>query len=868
MDSISRLRDLDRWLERRLAGEEGEAPSDPGSDDPLAARLLAAAERPLAALSRPPGSDPDLGNALAAALAESGEIVPGTMIGPFRIECAVGSGGMGVVYQARRVDAGFEQTVALKVLADQRPLGEVVDRFELERQLLSRLEHPGIARLIDGGVTSAGRPWFAMEYVQGQPIDTWCREQRLDLGARIELVIQVCEALEYAHGQMVLHRDIKPANILVDGEGRVRLVDFGLGKVQAELVRDEVEVTRMSRRWLTPEYASPEQLCGHAIDVRSEVYQAGLVLYRLLCADSPFNVTTDSPADWIEAVTRTAPVAPSARWRNNAQGAEQFGASAQRLIRRLKGDLDMIVLMALRKEPERRYRSMRALADDLRRYLDGRPVTARADSLGYRLGKFTRRHPAGLAASIGAGLLALGAVAVHVDQLQTERDRAQLEADKARVVSAFLTDLFEVANPVSHTAEPFTVESLVEAGIERIDEIETAPLSQAAVLRALSAVNQNIGDYDTAAELRQMEVDALLAADGVAAGRMADALTRLGLAHHERVDFDHAEAAYRQAQQVLEGSAGHEQAWAELLNALGNLMRDQGRFETAERHYREALEYIRASQPGGSFEATILNNLGTALIYLSHYREARDFFETALAIRREVLGPTHAWTTIPLGNLAFTLSQLGEFAEAEALYHEVVEHRIAALGEDHPRVAVPVHQVGRLKWEQRDHDGARPWLERALRIQHDTLGADHPHLAVGQMYLSQVLIEQGQLDAAESLIGDGLDVLRSAYEEKHRFVALGLWAEGNLRLALGQNEQARLVFEQSLDIRRQLHGDGHRDVARSLNGLAHAYDALGYHELARETGEMALSIYEAVHVAPQQAPEVRELALLLQPGPD
>lgn len=867
-ESIDKLRKLDRWLTRRLKNPESGGRGEGDVPDDQALRLLRFARSTPECLQHSPLSSAEFSRGLAAELAETGQVERGVHIGPFELDEPVGCGGMGVVYRARRVVGGFEQRVALKILSGVHPDPVAVARFERERDLLSRLEHPGIARLIDGGVTGEGRPWFAMEYVDGRAIDEWCREYRLGVRERIELVIQVCEALEFAHGQLVLHRDIKPANILVDKAGRVRLVDFGLGGIQAELASGQGEVTQWSRRWLTPQYASPEQLQGRAIEVRSEVYQLGLLLYRLLCTDSPYDVSTESPADWIKAVTQAAPKAPSVRWRNDGEAAREFGISARQLSRRLKGDLDTIVLMALRKEPERRYGNVRSLGEDLQRYLDGQPVQARSDGLGYGLRKFAARHPGGLAASLIAGVIAVTGTVVHIDRLQAERDRAQLEAEKAQVVSKFLTDLFEVANPVSDSGEPFTVESLVEAGVERIADIDKAPLSQAAILRALSAVNQNIGDYETAAELRQMEVAVLEGESGIPVGRLAEALTRLGLAHYELVDFDQAEVAYQQAQRALQGVPGLERERAELFNAVGNLMRARSRFEIAEQYYRDALEFVRISDPGSSFEATILNNLGTALVHVSRYQEARNFFEQALAIRRAELGPTHAWTTIPLGNLAYTLSELGNFAGAEALYRQVIENRIEALGEMHPRVAVPVHQVGRLKWEQRDYEGARIWLERALEIQRKTLGDDHPYLAVGQMYLSQVLIHEGRLDEAESMTARGLEILRSAYDESHRFVALGLWAQAELHLAQGKLEMARSLFRQSADIRREIHGDGHRDVARSLGGLARVYRQQGEHQRARRNAEAAMAIYRRLYEFPNEVAEVEALAGIAATGVD
>jgi serine/threonine protein kinase/tetratricopeptide (TPR) repeat protein len=412
-------------------------------------RLLVAHDRAGGFIQVPAVSLPGVGQEPSA----------GRRIGPYRVVRELGRGGMGAVYLAERADGGFTQRVAIKLIKRGMDTDHVLARFRAERQILASLDHPNIARLLDGGSTHDGLPYLVMEYIDGQPIDAFADARRLTVPDRLQLFLQVCDAVSHAHGQGVIHRDIKPLNILVTPAGTPKLLDFGIAKVLVEAA-DEVTSTVTGLRLLTPEYASPEQIEGRHATAASDVYSLGVVLYELLTGRSPYRLQSRAPQEVVAAVCTTEPDRPSTavtrapdapvegpRRRRQDSLADHAGrcglGSARQLSRLLRGDLDTIVLAALRKEPERRYSSVAAMAEDLRRHLAGRAVLARSEGLGYRAGKFVRRNRAAVAAGIvslvAATVLALGLRARTEDTGPTLLSSRALER-RDRILVADLTD--------------------------------------------------------------------------------------------------------------------------------------------------------------------------------------------------------------------------------------------------------------------------------------------------------------------------------------------------------------------------------------------------------------------------------------------
>jgi serine/threonine-protein kinase len=383
----------------------------------------------------------------------------GRRLGPYRLDEEIGTGGMGVVYRAVRVAGDFEQTVAVKLLRPLLPAADAADRFRAERQVLARLDHPNIARLIDGGVTERGRPYLVMEHVDGVPLTAYAERHDLNLEARLDLLQQVLGAVRAAHRQLVVHRDLKPSNVLVtevDGAPRVKLLDFGIAKLLDDALPVARLQTRTGQRLMTPAYAAPEQVSGDEITTATDVYQLGVLAYELLAGTRPFDLAEKSLTEVERILLDEEPAPPS----------DVAGTGAGDL----RGDLDTIVLTALRKEPDRRYGSVEALAADLERYRAGEPVEARPATLGYRAKKFVSRNRT----AVGAGVLVLllgvayaVTVTVQANRLAAQRDRAQREAETTKEVKSYLVGLFRAGNPMASGEEEPSAEDLLQRGIEQ-----------------------------------------------------------------------------------------------------------------------------------------------------------------------------------------------------------------------------------------------------------------------------------------------------------------------------------------------------------------------------------------------------------------
>jgi serine/threonine protein kinase len=409
----------------------------------------------------------------------------GKRIGAYRLVRLLGRGGMGAVYLAERADQAFRQRVAIKLLPWALATPEARHRFLLERQTLARLEHPHIARLLDGGETEDGLPYLVMEYVDGEPIDQYCRHQGLDLGRRLHLFREVCGAVEHAHRNLVVHRDLKPGNILVTAGGSAKLLDFGIAKLLPGGEDDAtLQLTRAGRMLLTPLFASPEQVRGEPVTTATDVYALGLLLFRLLVGAHPYRLATTSPVEVARVVCDRPPPRPSV-----AAAAGEAGLSLPALRRRLRGDLDNIVLKALRKEPERRYASVERLSEDVRRHLEQLPVRARPDTLLYRAGKFARRRRVGLAAAALIAVSLLGGMFTTVREARIAERRFQ---DLRALASSLLFEVHDAIAPLPGSTPARQL--LVRKGLAYLDRLASEAGGDPALELELATAYQKVGD--------------------------------------------------------------------------------------------------------------------------------------------------------------------------------------------------------------------------------------------------------------------------------------------------------------------------------------------------------------------------------------
>jgi serine/threonine-protein kinase len=788
-----------------------------------AERLLASSRAAERFMEEPPAH-------LAAELLAELPVPTGRRIGPYVVTGEVGRGGMGVVYLAERADGQFRQRVALKLLPRGLDTPHAVRRFLEERQILASLGHPGIARLLDGGVTEDGVPYFAMEYVEGTPLDRWCDERRLDVAARLRIFMDVCGAVQYAHQSLVVHRDLKPSNILVTHDGTVKLLDFGIAKLLPQAADAVAEPTQTRLRWLTPAYASPEQVRGEPATIASDVYALGVVLYELLTGRRPYHLADSSPGEVERIVCETEPARPSVAVGADGESSPEEVARARsaqpaQLRRRLDGDLDTIVLQALRKEPARRYATVAQLAEDLERHLAGRPVRARPATLGYRASKFARRHRVGLAAGALVALSLLGGIAgtawqaaraaEHARIAQQERDRARLEAAKARRVSAFLVDVFRVSDPTQGRGAAVTARELLDTGAVRIrQELAQEPEVQATMMDVIGNVYRNLGLYPEAERLLRDALDRRRAVLGPRHPDVVESTREVGEVLGLQGKLAPADTLLREAlemQRRLPGAPGVEMA--STLGNLGSLLIDKGKYEEAERDYRQAIALRRRLEKEESRElAGNLSGLAIALYAAGKYDAADSVDREALAIYRRLLGSENSEVAGVLNGLGRVLIAKGDFAGAEPLLREGLAIRRKTLGEKHPQTGMSVNMLGQVLFYKGDFAASEPVLRDFLAFERALYGDEHPSVAVAMANLGRTIEARGRLAEAEPLLLGSLRVMRKAYGERHPNVAGVMAYVAKLYADEGDYRVAEAYYRRTLEMRRAMLAPNHPDV--------------------------------------------------------
>lgn len=781
----------------------------------LVVRLLAEADPERSSFVTGP-SESFVAEAMEATLHDE-PLEAGVVVGRYRVVREVGRGGMAVVYLAERADGEFRQSVALKVLKRGVDTDDVVRRFAQERQILAAASHPDIARLLDGGVTRDGRPFLVMEYVDGQPIDEYCDAQRLSVDERLRLFVRVGRAVAEAHRNLVVHRDIKPNNILVTPDGNVKLLDFGIAKVLDE-GGTETDLTRTRNTFLTPAYATPEQVAGSPITTASDIYQLGLLLYELLTGTSPYPVPRSDSEALRRAVCESTPIRPSASTRPSPGAHELRRTTSRALQRKLTGDLDNILMTALRKEPERRYGTVDQLVSDIENHLSGRPVSARPDTFAYRTTKFVLRHRA---ASAFAALMAVllvtftATMAFQAQRIATERDRANLEADTAREVSEFLTNLFRVSDPGEARGNTVTAREILDRGAARIDEdLAGQPAVQARLKSTMGNVYQMLGLHEQAERLLREAVTGLESSVG---GEDPDALeARAALAFCLVVRGDHEkaselyEAVIASRRRIFEPDDPETYA---LMAHAGDLYVKMGRFEEAEANLREsadALVRLRGEDHKDSLGA--LSNLAILLDRQGKHQESIETAARVLESRRRVLGDDHPDTLASLNNLAIYLAKQGRLEEAEPLFREAVEMSRRVRGNAHRGTAMTLSNLGTLLTIQERFDEADPLLREAMETYRHALGAAHPETLAATEAFGVLLTKTGRETEGEAVLVEVVNRTREVLGPEHHATASTLRHLGELYREQGRYEEARDRFQEGLSLLEPRFGPEHPEV--------------------------------------------------------
>ena len=661
-----------------------------------------------------------------------------TLVHPWKVRLAkMGEGGMGEVWDAEQMEP-VRRKVALKLLKAGMSTKEVLARFEVGRQALALMNHPYIARVFDAGTTPDGRPYFAMEIVDGSPITHYCDSRKLDVDARLSLFIKVCNGVEHAHQKGVVHRDIKPSNILVavhDGVPEPKIIDFGVAKAIAQPLTDKTVYTEFGQLIGTPEYMSPEQaeLSGRHVDTRTDVYSLGVLLYELLTGVLPFEgeQLREAGFDGLRKIIRnTDPPAPSIR---ATQLGEQLGDVAARrrtdadaLAKRLRGDLDWIVMKALEKDPASRYGSPSALTADVERHLSHEPVVASPPSTVYRARKFIRRHRAGvtLAATLVAALVVLSvSMSIQAARIASERDRAEREAERANEVIQFLTDVFDVARAGAPGSQDVTAREILEAGSERIGELSREPLVQAHLMDTIGNIYLTMGLYDEAEKhLEEAYATRSRLLDENHLG-MAASLESLGSLSSWRGELDKARDYFRRSIEIREHALGPESSpVGDALNALGIVHAIEGDYDGAEGLFLKSRDALEASE-GGLSAGKPIGNLANVYALQGRYEEALPLQERVVELHRESFGANHFKYGRSLQSLGVIHKMMGETAKAEPRLKQALEIFRRSEGQDHPDVGTVLTEMGEVYAQQGRFAESERRVER---------GASHPHRGAGQ----------------------------------------------------------------------------------------------------------------------------------------
>jgi serine/threonine-protein kinase len=700
----------------------------------------------------------------------------GTQVGAYTATSRIAEGGMGVVYRASRSDQQFDQQVAIKLLTGAVATSELRMRFISERQILANLNHNNIAKLLDGGETDNGVPYLVMEFIDGMPLDEYCAANRLTIDARLTLFLQICSAVQYAHGHLIVHRDIKPSNILVGSDGVPKLLDFGIAKIlDVQNLPAGAALTMDGSRLLTPRHASPEQILGKQVTVASDVYSLGLLLYELLCGHYPYDLDNTTRASEVEkTIVDTDPLPPSTQVKIAADIdsiCEERRTVLGTLQHQLRGDLDTIVLTALRKDPEKRYGSVREFGDDLLRAMEHRPILARRPTLPYVASRYWRRHRVaaiGILATACATIVGVTLSTVGFLKAREAERVAVAESRNAEATAEFLVGLFRASDPEETAGNELSVGDVLRLGVQRIEaDMDDTPAVKAGILETLSSVYKARTDYADSALL----------------------LERALQLHQVHAPDDQV------------GSA-------RINNDLGDLYRLQGRYEEATRHLELAYAINRtAGNDTGEAQADVVNNLALVYGVTGRADEVSELLLEAYRIRTRLYSAPHPRIALSLHNLAWHFNLVGNLAEAERYALQALDMRIALFGDVHPRVVSTLGELSDIYFDQARWKESEAAAAQALEIAEQIYEPGHRTIAYELNFVARARYLLGDLHGASERYKKAIEFGKLTLGPEHPTVGLRLSSYARCLLDLGQYQQTEAALLEAQAIFAK-HDDG------------------------------------------------------------
>ena len=844
-DRLARVRALfDGALEVTQAERHAWLARECGADTALQREvesLLAALDRGEATWNAP------LGAALAEAAADRDqEGVIGTRIGAYEVVRLVGMGGMGAVYEGVRADAQFHKRVALKFLRRGLEGDLAIRRFRYERQILASLSHKNIAALLDGGVTPDGQPYIVMEFVDGVPITRYAAAQRLALPQRLQLLRQVCAAVQHAHQHLVVHRDLKPGNILVTADGTVKLLDFGIARLLREGEGpDQLPPTQGGAHAFTPDYASPEQVRGLPVATASDLYALGVIACELLAGARPFTFEGKLFAEMQALICEAPAPAPSALvTAAHAATVGPGGTSVARLRRQLAGDVDAIVLQLLRKEPQRRYASAEQLGEEWRRVLEGRPVTARRDRLGYRAAKFLRRRRVEVAAGAVVVLSLVGGIVAASRQARI----ADLERTKMERVNGFLATMLAAVDPANSSGRDVTVSEVLTQAARDVERQQLPPEIEAELRQTIGQTFYGLGMYDSAAVHIERAYALRRQVHGERDQRTAQSFASRVLLAEARSAYAVAESLARVNVELQRRMPRRQRNSAELATALDNLARmieHQGRLDDAFPVKLESVGIRRAENDSASLSSLpyALNNLAVSYTYKGDYPRADSLMREAMEVERRIRGAGSMYAGNLLRAWASLKDEMGEKAMADSLVRESIRILRVALGPTHADYLRSVAMLAQLRYTSNDMEGTIATAREVEAQIGKGLHEGEPSAASVLQALGLALDSLHQFAAADSALARSLAIRRTYMPPDHWAIASSEAVYGYHLGRMGRHAEAERILTAAYEKMAASRGaDAHVTkrvavrLAELMEKVGRTADARRWREKAGEAG--------------------------------